>query len=286
MTQTNEEISFRPIGHLESWFRTKNGTPRQATVCAAAKAKLTISKSVFTRPVHALEGLKDFSHVWLIFLFHENKSNHVRAKVAPPRLNGKRVGVFSTRSPHRPNPIGLTLVQLDKIEDGTLYFNGVDILDGTPILDVKPYIPQYDRPCAPRLESAPSAAALPSHDDVCTQRELPEDANATTVTVKTPDWINSPPVHQLHVRFTPTSEEQLKKFSADSADPRYRLQFLEDVEQVRQSIGEILRDDPRSVYRRNGCQDRLYYFTVDSVHLTCWFDDDERVVEILKIKPG
>lgn len=82
----------------------------------------------------------------IIFHFHRNDSTHVRAKVAPPRLNGVRTGVFSTRSPHRPCPIGLSLVKILKIDNYTIYFEGVDMVDQTPVLDIKPYIPQYDNP--------------------------------------------------------------------------------------------------------------------------------------------
>lgn len=82
----------------------------------------------------------------ILFYFHKNDSTHTRAKVAPPRLNGVRTGVFSTRSPHRPCPIGLSLVKILKIESHTIYFEGVDMVNQTPVLDIKPYIPQYDSP--------------------------------------------------------------------------------------------------------------------------------------------
>ena len=82
----------------------------------------------------------------ILFHFHRNDSTHTRAKVAPPRLNGIRTGVFSTRSPHRPCPIGLSLVKILKIENHTIYFEGVDMVNQTPVLDIKPYIPQYDSP--------------------------------------------------------------------------------------------------------------------------------------------
>lgn len=81
-----------------------------------------------------------------MFYFHKNDSTHVRAKVAPPRLNGTKTGVFSTRSPHRPCPIGLSLVKITGIENHTIYFEGVDMVDQSPVLDIKPYIPQYDSP--------------------------------------------------------------------------------------------------------------------------------------------
>ena len=83
-------------------------------------------------PQYALEGLENFSHVWILFHFHENSEdgrNFVKTKVAPPRLKGSKVGLFSTRSPHRPNPIGLTLAKLTKIEGCKVFLQGLDLLD-------------------------------------------------------------------------------------------------------------------------------------------------------------
>lgn len=85
--------------------------------------------------------------MWVIYHFHKNTS-HPKAKVAPPRLGGERVGVFATRSPHRPCPIGLSLVEIERIESSFISFNGTDMVDGTPVLDIKPYIPFYDSPIA------------------------------------------------------------------------------------------------------------------------------------------
>ncbi|KAJ1530328.1 hypothetical protein ONE63_005244 [Megalurothrips usitatus] len=139
-------LELNAIGVVNSWFPEKRGTPRQPGVSGSAKGKLTLFNSVFTNPEHALEGLEEYSHLWILFHFHKNDSTHVRAKVAPPRLNGARTGVFATRSPHRPCPIGLSLVQIDKVEGNVILFSGVDMVDGTPVLDIKPYIPQYDDP--------------------------------------------------------------------------------------------------------------------------------------------
>ncbi|XP_052133174.1 tRNA (adenine(37)-N6)-methyltransferase [Frankliniella occidentalis] len=141
-----ETLELSPIGIINSWFPEKRGTPRQPGVSGSARGKLTIFNTVFTNPEHALEGLEEYSHMWIVFHFHKNDSTHVRAKVAPPRLNGGRMGVFATRSPHRPCPVGLSLVQIDKVEGNMIFFSGVDMVDGTPVLDIKPYIPQYDDP--------------------------------------------------------------------------------------------------------------------------------------------
>ncbi|KAL7286123.1 hypothetical protein TKK_0019637 [Trichogramma kaykai] len=141
-----ETLQCQAIGTISTWFPSKRGTPRQPVICSKAPGKIVLNKNVFTNPEHALQGLEQFSHIWILFHFHRNESNHVRAKIAPPRLNGVKTGVFSTRSPHRPCPIGLSLVKIIKIQDCTIYFEGVDMVDQTPVLDIKPYIPQYDNP--------------------------------------------------------------------------------------------------------------------------------------------
>ncbi|XP_043916936.1 tRNA (adenine(37)-N6)-methyltransferase [Protopterus annectens] len=139
-------ILTEPVGYIESCFTEKNGTPRQPAICSLSRACLKIQKSVFNNPEHSLIGLEQFSHVWLLFVFHKNGHLSSKAKVKPPRLNGAKTGVFSTRSPHRPNAIGLTLAKLENVEGGTLYLSGIDMIDGTPVLDIKPYIADYDCP--------------------------------------------------------------------------------------------------------------------------------------------
>ncbi|XP_066155867.1 tRNA (adenine(37)-N6)-methyltransferase-like [Euwallacea fornicatus] len=172
----NSKLNLRPIGTINSQFPSIRGTARQSSITMNnAMARLTLNKDTFTNPSHLLEGLENYSHLWIIFVFHVH-GNHTKAKVAPPRLNGQRLGVFATRSPHRPCPIGLSLVQIDRIEGGVIYFSGVDMVDGTPVLDVKPYIPRYDRvegevevprwvsePSVDRLEVTFEAGALDTH---------------------------------------------------------------------------------------------------------------------------
>lgn len=133
---------FEPIGYLESCYKDKFGTPRQPGLAPHSIAKLKISASL--QPELALDGLQGFSHIWIIFVFHQNKSARYHAKVHPPRLEGETMGLFATRTPHRPNPIGLSLVKLASIEKDTLWLHGVDLVDGTPILDVKPYLPEIE----------------------------------------------------------------------------------------------------------------------------------------------
>jgi tRNA-Thr(GGU) m(6)t(6)A37 methyltransferase TsaA len=131
-----------PIGFIESCYKDKFGTPRQPGLAAKAWAKLRLRADL--HPDQALQGLEGFSHLWLIWVFHQNKVARYHAKVHPPRLNGESRGVFATRSPHRPNPIGLSLVEIVKIENGEITIAGADLVDGTPILDIKPYLPEIE----------------------------------------------------------------------------------------------------------------------------------------------
>lgn len=133
---------MQPIGVIESCYKDKFGVPRQPGLVPAATARLRIRADL--QPEEALQGLEGFSHIWLIWRFHENRTARYHAKVHPPRLEGKTLGVFATRTPHRPNPIGLSLVELLKVDGDTLWLGGVDLMDGTPVLDVKPYLPEIE----------------------------------------------------------------------------------------------------------------------------------------------
>jgi tRNA (adenine37-N6)-methyltransferase len=135
---------MEPIADLYSVFPEKFGIPRQSGQAPDARAEVVL-RPPFARP-EAVRGLEDCSHIWLLFLCHQAEG--WRPTVRPPRLGGNaRVGVFASRSPFRPNPIGLSVVRLDGVnqEDGVrLQVSGVDMVDGTPILDIKPYLPWAD----------------------------------------------------------------------------------------------------------------------------------------------
>lgn len=134
--------ALQVLGELESCFKEKFGTPRQPHLVPGSTARLKIRARY--RPEHSLAGLCEFSHVWLLSWFHLNTNKTFHPKIHPPRLKGGKIGVFASRSPHRPNPIGLSLAKLVKVEGDTLYLSGIDLIDGTPILDVKPYLPFSD----------------------------------------------------------------------------------------------------------------------------------------------
>lgn len=135
-----------PIARIHTSYGEKFGVPRQPGLAPSARGRIVFEKHC-AQP-EALRGLEGFSHLWLIFVFHlaEGWSPTVR----PPRLGGnERVGVFASRSPFRPNPIGLSVVKIERVEPDapegpTVHVSGVDLVDGTPLLDIKPYVAYAD----------------------------------------------------------------------------------------------------------------------------------------------
>ncbi|AOE78005.1 tRNA (N6-threonylcarbamoyladenosine(37)-N6)-methyltransferase TrmO [Pseudomonas lurida] len=132
-----------PVGFVRSCFKEKFAIPRQPQLAPAARGVLELVAPFDGG--EAVQGLEQVSHVWLLFLFHQALEDKPRLKVRPPRLGGNTsMGVFATRATHRPNGIGQSVVKLDKVEPGRLWISGIDLLDGTPVLDIKPYVPYAD----------------------------------------------------------------------------------------------------------------------------------------------
>lgn len=142
---------MKVIARIHSAFPEKFGIPRQSGLVEDLQAQIIFEPEY--RSPEAVRGLEEFSHVWLIWEFSEAKRDAWSPTVRPPRLGGnQRLGVFATRSPYRPNPIGLSCVRLDRVETGgalgpVLHIRGADLMDGTPIYDIKPYLPYAD--CRP-----------------------------------------------------------------------------------------------------------------------------------------
>ncbi|XP_034650576.1 tRNA (adenine(37)-N6)-methyltransferase [Drosophila subobscura] len=300
-----ESAHFRPIGVIRTAFPEKRAVPRQSIVGSRLRSLIQLNDGVFTNPEHSLEGLSDFSHLWLIYHFHRNNA-HPKAKVAPPRLGGERVGVFSTRSPHRPCPIGLSLVEIEKIENATISFFGTDMVDGTPVLDIKPYIPYYDAPalsidsgmfgaCEP-LQSinnfglvAGRASAVPNETslDFYDSRQEPDGEESDLElygaagyagnnmssdailpppsAVRVPNWVVAS--HRLSVCFNEHAEAQLKELQVE-----------------KQCIVEILEADPRSVYLRTKYGSQIFTFQLSEVTVTCKFDDKAATVTVVQVR--
>lgn len=136
---------MKPVGYLRSDFKEKFGIPRQSRLVKGLESKIE-----FVAPYNnpdCLRGLEGYSHIWLIWQFSENVNAPFSPTVRPPRLGGnKRMGVFATRSPFRPNPVGLSAVKISRIDllEPAIYVEGADLLDNTPIFDIKPYLPHID----------------------------------------------------------------------------------------------------------------------------------------------
>ena len=157
---------FKVIARIQTDFKTKFGIPRQSGLVQEVKGKIIFEPDY--RNADAVRGIDDFTHIWLIWQFSEAVREQWSPTVRPPRLGGnKRMGVFATRSPFRPNAIGLSCVRLEKVEytqsnGPVLHVSGVDLMDGTPIYDIKPYLPYAD--CHPEavggFASTPKEATL------------------------------------------------------------------------------------------------------------------------------
>ena len=143
-----EEHTIQVIAHIRSDFQTKFGIPRQSGLVPELRARIVFEPEF--RIPEAVRGLEGFSYIWLIWQFSQSVREGWSPTVRPPRLGGnERRGVFATRSPFRPNPLGLSSVRLEKVEldrelGPVLYVSGADLLDGTPIYDIKPYAPYAD----------------------------------------------------------------------------------------------------------------------------------------------
>lgn len=137
-------MKLEPIGKVISPFVDKFGTPRQSQIAKSTVSEVRFEKSRISKDM--LVGFKVGDPVWILFGFHLNNQKKTISKVHPPRLKGKKVGVLASRSPHRPNPIGLSIGFIVRIFDASIFVSGLDIVSGTPVYDVKPYLPEFDRP--------------------------------------------------------------------------------------------------------------------------------------------
>lgn len=162
----NGQLLVKRIGTVRSIYRLCVGTPRQGLLAPNARGFIELEKLGDTSTAESVQGLEGYSHIWVIFVFHLNtkttkrgSKNRAKSKIAPPALGGQKVGILATRTPHRFNPVGITLCKLDKIkkirvpsktkktkstESVMLCVSGLDLVDGTPVLDIKPYVPVYD----------------------------------------------------------------------------------------------------------------------------------------------
>ena len=209
-------MEFTPIGRVHTCFKEKFGIPRQANLVKKAPGKLVFFPE-FARE-EAVRHLDAFSHIWLLFCFHQSLDKSCRRTwspmVRPPRLGGnQKVGVFASRSPFRPNPIGMSCVRLESVEitdkGPVLHLTGVDLVDQTPVFDIKPYLPYAD---------------------------VMDDAGD--------GFAPYPPGADLDVVFTDQARQEVQK--------------RQDIPDLKEIIRGILANDPRPAYAAGAKSDRIY----------------------------
>ena len=237
-------FQFHTIGIIKSPYQEKFAIPRQPGLVTAAKGQIILQDDANSSElIHAIE---QFSHLWLIFVFHGNKQPKHDEKgwkplVRPPRLGGnEKIGVLATRSPFRPNPIGMSVVKLDSINTKNnqtlLNVSGLDLLNGTPILDIKPYIPYTD--------SVINAQA---------------------------GFAQTTPTATLTVVFSTLAQAQLLTLQQQYLD----LELL---------ITQVLAQDPRPAYKQNKLDEKIYGMVLYNLNIQ-WQLTSLTQVNVLNITP-
>lgn len=182
-------FTMAPVGYMESPLR-KNGSPKQGSLAHLVRGALTLSTGC-PNAEHALAGLAAYSHIWLLWVAHTNRGEGLlRNTVKVPVLGGERMGLWATRTPHRPNPLMMTLCRLDRVQGATIWVSGHDLIHGTPVLDVKPYLPDADSApaargpawrttAAPAVSVAWAPVALASLERIALRFYAPSEFRAT-----------------------------------------------------------------------------------------------------------
>ncbi len=234
-------IHFEYIAYIESPYKEKFAIPRQPGLVTAAKGKIILDGEA--NNIELVRELDQFSHLWLLFVFHGTKNHGWKPLVRPPRLGGnKKTGVFATRTTFRPNPVGMSVVKLDKIEQiiksnikqVVLHISGLDLLDKTPLVDIKPYIPYSD--------------ALP-------------EANA--------GFAQHQPLAKFKVVFSQQAMHGISKYETS-------------YNELGSFITQVLTQDPRPAYKRKSRDDKIYGMSLYDLNIT-WHIVNSDTIEVLVI---
>ena len=244
-------VNFNVIGTIDSPYKEKFAIPRQPGIVTAAQGQLHLTGLANNEEL--VRGLEQFSHIWLLFVFHGTLSQGWKPLVRPPRLGGnKKLGVLATRSTFRPNPIGMSVVKLDRIEHCTvnsdnrnskedktsqviLHISELDLLDGTPIIDIKPYLPYAD---------------------------IVENAHG--------GYAQNQPSNNITVEFSPLSLKTL----ADNITHYPTLQSL---------IEQVLIQDPRPAYKHHKSDDKVYGMSLYNFNIK-WQMTDLTTLQVITIE--
>jgi len=196
--------------------------------------------------MNAFDCIENFDYVWIIYVFHLNK-HFGKAKISPPKYEGKKLGVFATRSPHRYNPVGLTLAKIEKIEKNEILISSVDMISGTPVIDIKPYH---------HLESLDIEK------------------------IKYPHWIKSQTSEdkKAFVEFSENSINNLKSILEN-----HKLIFYDKYEDIYELIKGVLEIDTHSKYTQNKKDTTLYAFYIDKLNIVYEYNPLEKEVKIQSI---
>lgn len=242
------EYGITPIGIFHSCFPEKFSIPRQGRLIEKTKGKIVFDSKIVGDS--SLDGVEEFEYFWVIYLFHLH-TDFKGAKTSPPKLesdsnkNEKR-GIFATRTPHRVNPIGLTLVKLVKVENNEMFISGIDMVEGTPIVDVKPYH---------HVESV--------------------------IINKYPNWIKEADkdVIKNSVSFNEESLTTLKNLIDEK-----KLEFYTDFNEIKELITELLEIDPHSKHTKKKNECLLYVFYLDRINIIYEFNTAEKKIKVIDIE--
>jgi tRNA-Thr(GGU) m(6)t(6)A37 methyltransferase TsaA len=229
---------------LQSCFPEKFSVPRQGNILELTRARIVLNIDAST-----LDGLENFDYIWIIYVFHLNQ-NFKKTKIAPPKYDGgQKLGIFATRTPHRTNPIGLTLAKILKIEGNQILVSGVDMINETPILDIKPYH---------HLESL--------------------DINK----IKYPSWIKDQTTEDSlknNVIFSDIAFNSLKTILNT-----YQLMFYDSLDELVTLIKGLLEIDPHSRYTKKKKLKMLYAFYIDKLNVIYEYNAANKEIIIQNIE--
>ena len=241
-------VNFNVIGTIDSPYKEKFAIPRQPGIVTAAQGQLRLTGSA--NNAELVRGLEQFSHIWLLFVFHGTQAQGWKPLVRPPRLGGnKKLGVFATRTTFRPNPVGMSVVKLDRIEQCSsvlsntgqktsqviLHISELDLLDGTPIIDIKPYVPYAD---------------------------IIENAHG--------GYAQEQPNNNIQVIFSSAALVTLDKNN-------------EHYPTLISLIEQVLSQDPRPAYKQNKTDDKIYGMTLYDFNIN-WQMTDSSTLHVIAIE--
>ena len=221
LTQENLKsgYQYRPIGYVQSPFPDRRGCPRQPVLVPAALGRIKFDKSIIQ--FEHFKEIVQFSHIWVIFVFHDNtngdtEADNIPARIKPPRLGGAKVGCLTTRSPHRPNALGLSVCEVIDVGPDFISVCGIDMVDGTPVLDIKPYIPydsiqlQSSGDCQSQSSLLPMTVAASIFPTITSDGSAYKDRQ-----LKVPSWIIDSDIPLHPVNFDDSALEGLDNLVLD-----------------------------------------------------------------------